>query len=105
MVPVFNIERPGPNLLDKTIGIDNKAFIVEGTDGITSQKTRPICNHELLTALGYPIHTVKELFTETTWEQVYDHITDTAPCHTFAPLFACLLTVEIQVAEHQLETQ
>jgi hypothetical protein len=41
-VPIFDRERPGPNLSIRTNCIGSKAFAIEATDGITSQKARPI---------------------------------------------------------------
>jgi hypothetical protein len=98
-IPVFNNDRPGPSLQDRTIAIGMKAFIVVVTNGITSQTARPILNHKLLTAFGYPQDMIRTMATDNTWEQVYTRITDTAPRHTLEPLFACIWTAEIQAAE------
>jgi hypothetical protein len=51
-------------------------------------------------------HIPTQCFVAAQWEQVYNHIIpDMAPCHTFAPLFACsLITAETMSAEVIRET-
>jgi hypothetical protein len=104
-VPVFNNNRPGPTLQDRTTAVGTKAFVVEATDGITAHTARPIRNHELLAAMGYPPTTTQTLAAEDTWEQVYQRLTNTAPRHILEPLIACLWTAETQESEQRLEQQ
>jgi hypothetical protein len=103
-VQIFNAEHPGPNLTGKRHAIGDKAFAIEATDGITRQKARPIRNHELLAAMGYDTDTTKALTnTDHEWRQVFDRLADTAPRHTWEPLFATLFLTETQLAEERVE--
>jgi hypothetical protein len=104
---IFDTTRPGPNLADRKHAIGSKAFAIEAMDGITTQKARPIRNHELLTALGYADTEVATLTdpNEIKWTEVFDRLSNTAPRHTFDPLIPALYAAETTNAEKQIETQ
>ena len=66
---VFDINRVGPALVSQRYCFGSHAFAIEATDGITTQKARPIRQHELLKAYGFEEAQIKEVTgKDTEWE-------------------------------------
>jgi hypothetical protein len=52
-IDIFDRTSIGPTLVGKRHAFGTSAFAIEATDGITTQKARPIRKHELLAAFGF----------------------------------------------------
>ena len=101
-INIFDINSIGPTLVSNRNSFGNNAFAVEATDGITSQKARPIRRHELLKAYGFEKAKVDELIgQETTWKDTFARLVETAPAQTWAPILAALYTAEVECATEE----
>ena len=103
MVLVLNATQPGLNIRNCQHTTGTNAFVIEATYGITSRLARPIQNHELLTTLGYEIEIRSGMPKHKNWKYMYEHITDIAPSHSFAPIFTALHFVETRKTEQDLK--
>ena len=80
------------------------AFATEATDGITTQKARPIRQHKLLKAYGFKAAQVKELIgKDTEWEQTFDWLKEVAPVQSWEPLLAALYSAKVEDATAETE--
>ncbi len=99
-INIFDITRVGPALVSQRHSFGNHAFAIEATDGITTQKARPIRNHELLKAYGFEQEQVTELSGEedTQWDATFNRLKEVAPVQSWEPLLAALYSVEVEEA-------
>jgi hypothetical protein len=101
-INVFYITNVGPALVSKQNSFGNNAFAIKATDGITSQKARPIGRHELLKACGFEKSKVDELTADDTqWKDTFERLVETASAQTWAPIFAALYTAEVECATEE----
>jgi hypothetical protein len=103
-IPIFDTDKPGPNITTRQQEVGERAFCIEARDGIISQAARPLRNHELLRALGFPEEDVTELTRhKENWTKIYNRLIDTVPRHSFEPLIAAVFQAEQTVAEAKIK--
>jgi hypothetical protein len=101
---IFNINRVGPASANQRCCFGSHAFAIEATDGIASQKARPIRQHELLKAHGFEEAQIKELTgRDTEWEQTFDRLKEVAPVQSWEPLIAALHSAKVEEATAETE--
>ena len=101
---IFDINRVGPALVSQRYCFGSNAFAIEATDGITSQKARPIRPHEILKAYGFEDKQIKELTgRDTEWNQTFNRLKEVAPVQSWEPLIAALYTAETDAASATTE--
>jgi hypothetical protein len=102
-VPIFDTDRPGPNILTREHEIGGKVFCIEARDGIVSQAARPLRNHELLRAIGYEDKDVRELTKiSTPWDPIIQRLRDTVPRQSLEHICAALFHTEQSEAERKM---
>jgi hypothetical protein len=69
---VYDITYPVPNLAT------HNQIMIEATNGVTHQKSRPLRRHELLTALGHETHT-HDWTGHDDWTATYNRMRRTTP--------------------------
>ena len=98
-IDIFDITRVGPALTSQKHSFGDHAFAIEATDGITTQKARPIRKHELLKAYGIESKQgTKIIGTDTEWRDTLSRLRETAPVQEWEPLLASLYAAEVDEA-------
>ena len=91
---VYHIHYPIPNLAM------SDDIMVEATNGVTHQKSRPLRKHETLTALG---HTgkVHEWTGHENWQVTYERLQTVTPRHTWERIIATLHALEMETTTNE----
>jgi hypothetical protein len=88
---VYDITYPLPTLQHRT------EIMIEATNGVTHQKTRPLRRRELFRAIGVPATDI--MGEEHTWQRVYQRLRHTTPRQTWERILATLWATELATQE------
>jgi hypothetical protein len=75
-------------------------IMIEATNGVTHQKSRPLRRHELLTALGHEKHK-HEWMGHDKWTATYNRLRRTTPRQTWEKIVATLHSLELETRTKQ----
>ena len=79
-IDIFDASTIGPSLVSKRHVFGTKAFVIEATDRVTTQKARPIRKQELPAAFGFERNLVTWLLgEETKWPKTFNRLQEIAP--------------------------
>jgi hypothetical protein len=73
-------------------------IMIEATNGVTHQKSRPLRRHETLTAIGH-IKRIHEWTGHTEWPDTYDRLRTTTPQHKWERILTTLHSLEMTKQE------
>jgi hypothetical protein len=86
---VYDITYPIPNLATRY------QTMIEATNGVTHQKSRPIRRHELITALGHEKHQ-HDWTGHDKWTETYNRLSRTTPRQTWERIVTTLHSLELE---------
>jgi hypothetical protein len=92
--PVYDITYPAPNFAT------TKDIMIEATNGVTHQKSRPLRRHETLAAIGHQ-ERIHEWTGHRRWNQTYKRLGHTTPRHTWERIVTALHSFEIEHMEEE----
>jgi hypothetical protein len=103
-INLFDINNIGPFLLaNKKNSFGTNIFAIKATDGITTQKARPIRQHELLNGAWIQEQASQATNQKNTeWNSTFDCLAETAPVQTWSPLFAAVCAAELECATEEI---